>query len=134
MAEVKIRSGTRIKLKKVDEDGIDREFMIQLKETAQQHEMVEAIFLFSMQKDDGPENICLSIAMKKKIFGDSNEEFLAFVDEIQIILPEDLPLNIYRFSSSEFLASFCAHKVEPCHLRSRTWLSKQQKKYPPPTS
>ncbi len=130
MSEVKIHSGTRVKLKKVDEETLDGKFLVRLQELAHNTENVAAVFFLAMQRDEGPENLCLAIAIKKRIFGDGNEEFLQFVDEIQIILPEDLPLNIYRFGTSDFLTSFCAHKVDPCHLRSRSWLEKQKKKYP----
>ena len=132
MSEVKIRSGTRVKLKRVDEDALNREFLIQLQELAHHSEKVEAIFFFAMQRDNAPESLCLTIAMKKRLFGDGNEEFLQFVEEVQILLPEDLPLNIYRFGTSDFLSSFCLYKIEPCHLRSRSWLEKQKKNYPPP--
>jgi len=130
MSEVKIHSGTRVKLKKVNEDALDVKFLTQLQELAHNTPNVEAVFFFAMQRDEGPENLSLAVAIKKRIFGDGNEEFLQFVDEIQMILPEDLPVNLYRFGSSEFLSSFCAHKIEPCHLRSRSWLEKQKKKYP----
>lgn len=133
MSTVKIRSGTRVKLKRINDQDLDHDFLNQLKEAAHQDAEVEAVFFFAMQRDEEEENLCLSIAMKKRIFGDGNEEFLRFVDEIQIILPEDLALNIYRFGLSEFLSSFCVHQVEPCHLRSRNWLEKRKKKYPKPS-
>ncbi len=130
MSEVKIHSGSRVKLKKVDELALDQEFLNQLRELSHRTQQVEAVFLFAMQREEGAESFCLMIAIKKKIFGDGNEEFLQFVEEIQMILPEDLPVNIYRFGTSDFLSSFCAHKIEPIHLRTRSWLDRQKKKFP----
>ncbi len=130
MGEVKIHTGTRVKLKGVDEESLPGAFLARLREFAHADTRIEAIFLFAIQLEEQPEQMSLAIALKKAFFSPKNEEFLQIVDEIQLLLPEDLAINLYRFGASDFLASYCAHTVEPTYLRGSAWLKKQQTKYP----
>lgn len=129
MGEIKIHSGTRVKLKGIEEDSLPGPFLLRLREFAHGDNRIEAVFLFAIQLEDQPEQVSLAIALRKVFFSPKNEEFLQIVDEIQMLLPEDLAVNLYRFDSSAFLATYCAHSVEPIYLRSSSWLKKQQSKY-----
>jgi hypothetical protein len=129
MDETKIHSGTRIKLKKLPETALPQDFLTPLREFAHGKTVIQAVFLFSLQKENQNPQACMAIALKSGFFSSGNEEFLNIVDEVQLLLPEDLSLNLYRFETSDMLASYCAHSVEPLYLRSSAWLEKQRKKY-----
>jgi hypothetical protein len=127
--QVKIHTGTRIKLKHVDEDVLSRDFALKLKEFAHKDERVVGIFLFALQPGDGAEQLSLAVAIKSGLFKRNQEEdFLGVVDEIQLMLPDDLAINLYRFGSSDFLAKYCVENVEPLYLQDAAWLVKQRKK------
>jgi hypothetical protein len=126
--EVKIHSGSRIKLKKVDESALPQDFLARLRDYAAGDETVEAIFMFALQSEGREEQVSMAVAMKGGLFSKQDESFLQVVDVIQVLLPEELPMNLYRFGASEFLARYCAHNVEPLFLRNPTWLDKQRKK------
>lgn len=128
MEEVKIHSGTRIKLKHVDESELASEFVVRLKEYAEDDARIVAVFFFSVQPEDQHEQPSLAVAIKKSLFGSIEESFLEVVDEIQQLLPDDLPLNLYRFGASEFLAAYCVRDLEPLYVRSPGWLRKQRKR------
>jgi len=129
--EVKIHSGSRVKLKRIDEGGLPHEFLDRLRDYAHKEERIEAVFAFALQSEGREEQVSLAVAIRAKIFGKPDEDFLQVVDEIQMLLPEDLAINLYRFGASDLLARYCAHHVEPLYLRSAAWLEKQRKKLSP---
>ncbi len=129
MGEVKIHTGTRVKLKGIEETSLPESFLTHVREFAHKDRRIEAVFLFAIQLEDQPEQTSMAIALKKTFLAPKNEEFLQIVDEIQLLLPDDLAINLYRFGTSDFLAGYCAHSVEPIYLRSASWLKKQQSKY-----
>jgi hypothetical protein len=129
MGETRIHSGTRVKLKSIAEGSLPTSFVSRLREFAHADPRIEALFLFAIQPEEREEQICLAVALKKTLFAPRSEEFLQIVDEIQMLLPEDLGINLYRFGTSDLLASYCAHSVEPTYLRNAAWLRKQQSKY-----
>jgi hypothetical protein len=126
--EVKIHSGSRIKLKRIDESTIPGEFLARLREFAANDERIEAVFLFALQPESQDLQVSMAIAVKGGMFAKPDETFLQLVDVIQVILPEDLPMNLYRYGASEFLSRYCAHSLEPAFLRNPAWLEKQRKK------
>ncbi len=128
MEEVRIHSGSRIKLKRVDESALPRDFVVQLREYAHKEERIEAVFLFALQSEDREEQLSMAIALKSGFFAKNDETFLQVVDEVQMLLPAELPMNLYRFGAAEQLARYCAHSVEPLYLRRSAWLEKQRKK------
>lgn len=130
MDETKIHTGTRIKLKKIDEGSLPQDFLAAMREFAHGEVKIQAVFLFALQQEDQASQPSMVIAIKSGLFSSGNEEFLNIVDEIQLILPEDLSLNLYRFESSEVLAQYCSNSVEPLYLRSASWFEKQRRKYP----
>ena len=129
MDEVKIHSGTRVKMKKLDEDTLSPDFYTSLREFALKQESVEAVYLFALQPEGQEEQICLALAIRKTFFGKQDEEFLRLVDEVQLLLPSDLSLNLYRFGASDLLARFCLESLEPAYVSGPNWLGKQVKKY-----
>lgn len=131
MEEVKHRSGSRVKLKRVDEDVLPDGFVGRLREFSHNREEIQALFVFVLQAEGQPEQLSMAIAIKSGFFSKQDESFLEVVDELQLMLPENLALNLYRFGASEFLARYCAANLEPLYLRSATWLDKQRKKYAP---
>ena len=128
MDEVKYRSGSRIKLHRLDENVVPADFIARLREYAHKEERVQAIYLFALRPEGQEEQPSLAVAIKTGLFSKTDEAFLQVVDEIQLMLPEELSLNLYRFGASEFLARYCAHHLEPVYLRSAAWLDKQRKK------
>ncbi len=129
MDQTKIHTGTRIKLKKIDETALPEDFLARIREFAHGGSTVQAVFLFSLQQESEVLQPSMVIAIKSGFFSKGNEEFLNIVDEIQLMLPEDLSLNLYRFEASDVVARYCATSVEPLYLRDSTWLEKQRKKY-----
>lgn len=130
MDETKIHTGTRIKLKQISRDEIPAAFVQQITEFAHNESRILAVFLFGLQQGDDEIQPSMVIAIKTGLFSSGHEAFLNIVDEVQLRLPEDLALNLYRFDSSEVLARYCANSVEPLYLRTTGWLDKQKKKYP----
>jgi hypothetical protein len=130
MDQTKIHTGTRIKLKKIDETALSKDFLARIRDFAHGESEIQAVFLFSLQQEAEIPQPSMVIAIKSGFFSKGNEEFLNIVDEIQLILPEDLSLNLYRFEASDVVARYCANSVEPLYLRSAAWLKKQRKKYP----
>lgn len=129
MNEVKIPSGTRIKLKRITEEVLPPNFISRLKEFAHGDERIQATFIFAIEPEGAEPQPSLMIAVKSGLFSAKKDEFLQIVDEVQFFLPEDLPLNIYRFGDAEMLTKYCATRVDPVYLRSAAWLQKQRKKY-----
>ena len=128
MDEVKIHSGTQIKLKRVAEEAIPHAFLERLQEVAHREEIVQAVYLFAIEIPGREEQISLALALKTGLFRKTDEEFMRLVDEIQLILPEDLPVNLYRLDSSPPVARYCLEHLEPVYLRSAAWREKQLKK------
>jgi len=126
--EVKIHSGTRVKLKRIAEEAISGEFLERLREFAHKAEEIEAVYVFAIQAENEPEHPAMAIALRDRWLRKKDEEFLRLVDEIQLLLPQDLSLNLYRFGASELIARFCLQSVEPTYLRSSEWETKQKKK------
>jgi len=126
--EIKIHSGSRIKLKRIDEGHLPPDFITRLKEYAHKEERIQAIYVFALQPEAQPEQASMALAIKSGLFAKKDESFLHVVDEIQLMLPEDLPINLYRFGASEFLARYCLKSLEPVYLRSTAWQEKQRKK------
>lgn len=129
MDEVKHHSGSRIKLHPLDEGAVPQDFAIRLKEYAHKEERIQAIYFFALEPEDQPEQPSMAVAIKSGLFAKADEAFLQVVDEIQIMLPDDLSLNLYRFGASDFLARYCLKNLEPVYLRSTAWLDKQSKKF-----
>ena len=129
MDRTKIHTGARIKLKKIDETALSVDFLARIRDFAHGGSEIQAVFLFSIQQEAEVPQPSMVIAIKSGFFSKGNEEFLNIVEEIQMMLPEDLSLNLYRFEASDVVARYCAHSVEPLYLRSTAWLEKQRKKY-----
>lgn len=127
--EVKIHSGTRIKLKHFDEEYLPAEFLNKLQEYAHKEERIQAVYFFAVQPEGQPEQPSMAVAVKSGLFSKGEESFLQVVDEIQLMLPDHLALNLYRFGASDFLASYCLDSLEPLYLRSAAWAQKQKRKY-----
>jgi hypothetical protein len=127
--EVRIHSGTRVKLKHVEENALPREFVLRLKEYAHKEERIQAVYFFAIEPGEQPEQPSIAVALRSGFFSKVDDAFLQIVDEIQLMLPEDLSVNLYRFGASDFLASYCTQSLEPIYLRSQAWLIKQSKKY-----
>ncbi len=132
MEQVRIHTGTHVKLKHVDETTLPQGFLSQLREFIHKQVAIEAVYLFAMQPEDQELQVCIALGMKKSMFGKKDEEFFRIVDEIQLLLPEELAINLYRFGSSEFLARYCLKSLDPIYLRSSAWLDKQIKRYAKP--
>ena len=129
MDQTKIHTGTRIKLKKIDESALPEDFLARVREFAHGEASIQAVFLFALQQEAGAPQPSMVIAIKSRFFSKGNEEFLNIVDEIQMLLPDELSLNLYRFESSDVVARYCAHSVEPLYLRSTAWLKKQRREF-----
>ena len=129
MEEVKIHTGTRIKLKRVDESALPEDFLARLREFAHSDKRILAVFIFALHSEGHEAQTSIALAIKSRLFSAKNEDFLRIVDEVQLLLPEDLAVNLYRYGTSEMLAQYCASTVQPTYLRTASWLKKQKKKY-----
>jgi hypothetical protein len=127
--QVKIHTGTRVKLKHIDEDALPQGFLLKLKEYAHQHTRVQALYVFAIEPEAQVEQPSMAVAVKSGLFGKEEQSFLEVVDEVRLLLPEELSLNLYRFGASETLARYCVDNLEPVYLRSAAWLEKQRKRY-----
>jgi len=130
MDETKIHTGTRIKLRKIDDNVLPGDFLARIREFSHGEKIIQGVFLFSLQQGEENAQPSMVIAIKSGLFSSGNEEFLNIVDEIQLMLPEDLAINLYRFEASDLVARYCTQSVEPLYLRSNAWIEKQRKKYP----
>jgi hypothetical protein len=127
--EVKIHSGTRVKLKHISEDALPLDFVRKIKEFSHNDNRIQAVFVFAIEPEDQSEQPSMALAIKSSLFAKTDESFLQIVDEIQMLLPDDLAINLYRFGASDFLARYCVSKLDPIYLRTAAWLDKQRKKY-----
>jgi hypothetical protein len=127
--QVKIHTGTRVKFKHIDEDVLPQEFLLKLKEYAHKQARVQAIYVFALEPEAQSEQPSMAVAVKSGLFAKEEESFLEVVDEVRLLLPGDLSLNLYRFGASDLLSKYCVDSLEPVYLRSAAWLEKQRKKY-----
>jgi len=123
-----IHSGTRVKLKHVDESALPPGFLARLREMAHNDERLEAIFLCAVEAEDRAEQLSLVIAVRSGLLGKAEGTFLEVVEELRLILPPGLGFNLYRFGASPVLARYCVESLEPVHLHSAAWLEKERKR------
>ncbi len=128
MDEVRIHSGTHVKLRQLGPGEVPDSFLKRLQEFAHGEKQIEAIYVFGIQPEYQDEHVALVLALKGGFFSDKSEEFLRIVDEIQMLLPPELSINVYRFGASELISGFCLQTVEPVYLRSAEWEERQKKK------
>ena len=128
MDEVRIHTGTQIKLKRVEEETVPQQFLERLRELAHREEAVQAVYLFAIEIPGKGEQVCLALGFGKSLFRRKDDEFMRVVEEIQLLLPEDLPVNLYRHESSVPVARYCLSEVEPVYLRSAAWRDKMLRK------
>jgi hypothetical protein len=128
MEEVKIHSGTRVKLKRINETHLEPDFLERLRDFAHRQEEIEAVFLFAIEAEGAQEHPAMAIAMREHWLSRKSEEFLRLVDEIQLLLPADFAVNVYRFDASDIIAHYCLDNLQPLYLRSEPWLKRQKKK------
>jgi len=126
--EVRIHTGTQIKLKRVDEESVPAAFLERLRELAHREEAVQAVYLFAIEIPERGEQLSLALGFSKSIFHRKDDEFLRVVGEIQLLLPEDMPINLYRLESSPPVARYCLGELEPVYLRSAAWRDKMLRK------
>ena len=69
MEEVKIRSGTRVKLKHVNEDVLPQKFVSQMKDFAHKDERILAVYFFSIQVGDqeGPTTLRMTEVRPRRV-------------------------------------------------------------------
>ena len=127
MDEVKIRSGTRVKLRKVDEGELPDDFVSRLKELAHRFETVQAVYAFGLDTDKGSQ-LALALGIKTGFFGKTEDEFLRVVDEVQLLLPPELEVNVYRLAATPLVGRYCLAELEAIYLRSSAWRDKLLKK------
>ncbi len=128
MHDVKIHSGTRVRLKKVDEAALPVDFQTRLRELAHADERIEAVFLCAIETEEQGEQLSLVVALREGWLARADEAFLQVVEQLRLALPPGLSFNLYRFGSSPELARWCVSSVEPVHLRTTAWLERQRKK------
>ena len=124
MDEVRIHTGTQIKLKRVDEATVPGEFLERLRELAHREDTVQAVYLFAIEIPGRGEQLSLGLGLSKRLFRRKDEDFMRIVNEIQLILPEDMPVNLYRLESSVPVARYCLGELEPVYLKSASWREK----------
>ena len=127
--EIRIHSGTQIRLRRLEPDEVPGTFLRQLEELARRQRQVEAIYVFGMQPEDDEERIALVLALRGGMFSNRSEEFLRLVDEIEGFLPDDLSINVYRFGSSQLIAGYCLQTLDPVYLRSPDWVERQARRF-----
>ena len=127
--ETKIHSGTRVKLKHIHESHLQQDFLERLREFAHRQEEIEAVYLFAIEAEGEDEHPAMAIALRERWLSKKGEEFLRLVDEVQLLLPADFAVNVYRFDASDVIARYCLDNLQPLYLRSDSWAKRQQKKY-----
>jgi len=95
--EIRIHSGTEVKLRRLETDEVPGTFLERVTELAERHRQVEAIYIFGLQPENDEERIALVLALRGGLFSNKPEDFLRLVDEIQVFLPPELSINVYRF-------------------------------------
>lgn len=129
MDEVRLHTGTRVRLSALEPDDLPADFTDRLQRFAAADEHIEAVFGFRLQADDREPQASLAIAIRGTWLGRPDETFIGVVERLQHHLPEDASLNLYRFGASDFLARYCVERVEPVFLRNPSWLDRQRRKY-----
>jgi len=127
--EIKLHTGTRVRLSVLESDDLPAGFTDRLQRFAAADDHVEAIFGFRLQADDREAQPSLAIAIRAAWLGRPDEAFIGVVERLQHHLPEDASLNLYRFGASDFLARYCVERIEPLFLRNPSWLDRQRRKY-----
>ena len=126
--EVKIRSGTRVRLSRLEDGDLSDDFADALGRYVASDARIEAVFGFRLQAEDRDPQPSLAIAIRGGWRQRKDETFIEVVEQLQHEVPEDASLNLYRFGASELLARFCLEHVEPLHVRNPAWLDRQRRK------
>lgn len=129
MDEVRLHTGTRVRLSLLAADDLPGDFAERLRRFAAAEEGVEAVFAFRLQAEDREPQPSLAIAIRSAWLGRPDEAFIEIVERLQDHLPEDASLNLYRFGASDLLARYCVERIEPLFLRSPAWLDRQRRRY-----
>lgn len=127
MDEVRIHTGTRVKLKRLDDSALPPGFREQLRRLAEASEVVQAAYLFALQPAGQAEEISLAVGVKGGLLARSDRQLQRIVDEIQRFLPEGLALKVYRLDTSPLIAHYCYDSLEPLYLRNPAWLERQRR-------
>jgi len=127
--EIRIHSGTQVRLRGLRDDELPASFLQNLQELARRERQVEAVYLFGMQPEDEEERVALVLALRGGLFSNKSEEFLRLVDTIGQLLPSDLSINVYRFGASQLIAGYCLQTLDPVFLRSPDWVEKQRRRF-----
>ncbi len=127
--EVRLHTGTRVRLSTLETDDLPADFTDRLRRFAAADEHIEAVFGFRLQADDRDPQPSLAIAIRGAWPGRPDEAFIGVVERLQHHLPDDASLNLYRFGASDLLARYCIERVEPLYLRTPSWLDRQRRKY-----
>lgn len=127
MDEVKIHTGTRVKLKKLGEEALPAEFLDRLRQLAHKEDLIQALYLFILEKGEGAEQPSLAVGLKSGILSRNDNELRRIVDEVQMLLPEGLELTVYRLDASPPIARYCFESLQPLYLRSASWLARQRR-------
>lgn len=127
--EIRIHSGTQVRLRGLRDDELPASFLQNLQELARRERQVEAVYLFGMQPEDEEERVAMVLALRGGIFSNKSEEFLRLVNTIGQLLPSDLSINVYRFGASQLIAGYCLQTLDPVFLRSPNWVEKQRRRF-----
>lgn len=127
MDDVKIHSGTRVRLKRVDHAALPPAFLARLVELAEADGRVEAVYLCAIETAERGEQLSLVIALAERRGAAPDEEFLAIVEELRRGLPPGSSFNVYRFGAAPELARWCLESLEPLVLRETRWLERQRR-------
>ncbi len=127
MDEVKIHTGTRVKLKRLDEATMPQAFLEKLRQLIHKEELIQVVYLFALEAAGEPKQASLAVGLKSGILSRNDHEFRRIVDEIQLLLPPEVALKIYRLDAAPLIAQYCYDTLQPLYLRSAAWLEKQRR-------
>lgn len=127
MDEIRIHTGTRVKLKRLAESALPAGFLDKLQQLIHHEKLVQVVYLFALEAAGEPEQASLAIGLKSKLLVRSDNELRRLVDEIQLLLPDDVGLKVYRLDASPLIAQYCYDNLQPLYLRSASWLEKQRR-------
>lgn len=127
MDQVKIHTGTRIKLKRLEPGTLPADFEGRLQELLHGAELVQAAFVFVLETPEAPEQASLALGLKGGILSRGDAELRRIVEEIQLLLPPELPLKVFRLDASPVVRRYCLEQLEPLYLRSYAWLAKERR-------
>ena len=128
MEKVTIHSGTQIRLKRVREETVPKPFLDRLRAFAHREESIQALYLFALEIPGRGEQISIALGLGKSLFRRRDDEFMRLVSEIQLMLPEDFPVNLYRLEASPQVGRYCLANLEPVYLRSAAWRDRMLRK------